>query len=66
MLTRQGRPDHFVTIGLSLLLVLLTGGLYYFYWTYLKMQTCNRYLGRNEFRWLIWLVLCPLTLGSIT
>lgn len=49
--------------GLSLLLTLVTCGIYNLYWNYMQMEICNRLLGREEFGFLRWIILSILTCG---
>jgi hypothetical protein len=55
--------DYRLNIPLYLVLSLFTCFLFDLYWNYRQMQACNELLGREEFRYWIWLFLCIITLG---
>jgi len=52
-----------LNIPLYLLLTLFTCFLFDLYWNYRQMQACNELLGREEFRWGVWLFFCIITFG---
>ncbi len=54
---------HHASIGLYLLLTLVTFGLFNLYWNYRQMQACNDLLGRREFGYWSWLLLTLVTCG---
>ena len=50
-------------IVLSLILTILTCGLYNLYWNAKQMETINSLIGRNEFNFWTWLlIICALHL----
>ena len=51
------------SIGLYLVLTILTCGLFNLYWNAKQMETCNTLLGGTEFSFFKWLVLTLLTCG---
>lgn len=57
------REDAEKNIALSILLTLVTCGLYNIYWNYCEMKTINALLGRKELDFVLWLVLSIITCG---
>ncbi len=53
--------DHYMSIPLFLILTIVTAGVFNLYWNYRQMQACNSMLGRVEFSFTLWIVLCLLT-----
>ena len=51
------------SIGVSIILCILTCGLYGFYWQYKQIQILNAWIGREEFSFLIWLLIGIITCG---
>jgi hypothetical protein len=70
-MTEHGyRPDtydserrHAVSIPLYLVLTIVTAFLFNIYWNYRQMDACNDLLGRDEFSFLGWVLLCLVTCG---
>ena len=64
-MTTPLRPfdQHRLSIALYLVVTILTCGLFNLYWNYRQMQACNEMLGRAEFSWLTWFLLCLVTCG---
>jgi Domain of unknown function (DUF4234) len=55
--------EHVRSIALSILLTLVTCGLYNLYWQYRQMQSVNDLLERDEYSFWPWLLLTLLTCG---
>ena len=55
--------DGVRSIALGVVFSILTLGIYYFYWQYKQMETLNAWLGREEYNFVLWLVLFFLTCG---
>ena len=55
--------DGVRSIVLGIIFSLLTCGLYSLYWQYKQMETLNGWLGRTDYRFWLWLLLCFLTCG---
>ncbi len=55
--------DGVRSIVLGIIFSLLTCGIYSLYWEYKQMATLNAWLGRTEYRFGFWLLLCILTCG---
>jgi hypothetical protein len=55
--------EHRRSIAVSLLLTLVTCGLYNFYWQYLQMLAANEMLARDKYRFLPWLAFTLITCG---
>ena len=55
--------DHALSIPLYLVLSILTCFLWDLYWNYRQMEACNDLLGRDEFRFWLWVFLCLITFG---
>lgn len=55
--------EHVRPIALSLILTLVTCGLYNFYWQYLQMLAANEMLGSEKYRFLPWLAFTLVTCG---
>ena len=51
------------SIGLGILLTLITCSIYGLYWQYKQMATLNAWLGRNEYSFWLWLLLSLITCG---
>ena len=51
------------SIALGIIFSLLTCGIYSLYWQYKQMKTLNGWLGRTDYRFLMWLLLSILTCG---
>ena len=51
-------------IGVSILLTLLTVGIYGLYWQYKQMKTLNAWLGTNEYSFWRWFFLSILNVSS--
>ena len=67
---RASRPEpyadeyrHYANIPLYLVLTIVTAFLFNLYWNYRQMEACNDLLGRDEFSFLKWLLLCLVTCG---
>jgi hypothetical protein len=54
---------HYTNIPLYLVLTIVTAFLFNLYWNYRQMEACNDLLGRDEFSFLKWLLLCLVTCG---
>ncbi|MHC4608488.1 MAG: DUF4234 domain-containing protein, partial [Planctomycetota bacterium] len=52
-----------ISIGLGIVLTMLTCGIYGLYWQYRQIETLNAWLGRREFSFWVWLLLSLLTCG---
>ena len=50
-------------VGLSLFLSVITCGAYGLYWNYTLFRAMNRLLGREEFDFVKWFLLCIITCG---
>lgn len=59
----QPRSEGVMSIAVSLILTLVTCGLFGLYWQYKQMQTLNRWLEREEFSFVTWLLLTIITCG---
>lgn len=57
------RADGVRSIALGIIFSLLTCGIYSLYWQYKQMETLNGWLGRTDYRFWLWLLLCILTCG---
>jgi hypothetical protein len=57
------RTEHRRSIGVCLLLTLVTCGLYDIYWQYRQMLCVNDMLGERKYRFWPWLLLTLFTLG---
>ncbi|HLU47707.1 MAG TPA: DUF4234 domain-containing protein [Planctomycetota bacterium] len=57
------RSRGVVSIGIGILLTLLTCGIYGLFWEYRQMATLNAWLGRREFSFWLWIILSILTCG---
>lgn len=55
--------DGVRSIALGIIFSLLTCGIYSLYWQYKQMVTLNAWLGRNDYRFWLWLFLSILTCG---
>lgn len=55
--------EAIVSIGLGILLSLVTCGIYLLFWEYRQMKTLNAWLGREEFDFLVWILLSLITCG---
>ena len=55
--------DGVRSIALGVVFSILTLGIYYCYWQYKQMETLNAWLGREEYNFVLWLVLFFLTCG---
>lgn len=55
--------DHRVEIALGIILSLVTCGLYNIYWNYKQFEAMNKLLGREEFKFVPWLLLSIVTCG---
>ena len=55
--------DGVRSIALGIIFSLLTCGIYSLYWQYKQMVTLNAWLGRNDYRFWLWLFLSFLTCG---
>ncbi|MFT7487264.1 MAG: hypothetical protein ACI9F9_003125 [Candidatus Paceibacteria bacterium] len=55
-----------ISIGVGIILVIVTCGLYAIYWQYKQMQTLNAFLGREEYDFMMWLLLGLVTCGLFT
>ena len=51
------------SIGLGIILTLLTCGFYGLYWQFKQLEALNAWLGREEFSFLVWLLLSIVTCG---
>ncbi len=47
----------------GIIFTVLTCGIYSLYWQYKQMATLNAWLGRTEYRFGLWLLLCIITCG---
>ena len=54
---------HKINIAIYIILTLVTFGLFNIYWNFRQMESCNALLGRKEFRFWPWLLLCLITCG---
>jgi len=59
----DGEDRHYTNIPLYLVLTIVTAFLFNLYWNYRQMEACNDLLGRDEFSFLKWLLLCLVTCG---
>lgn len=50
-------------IVVSIILSLVTCGIYSLYWQYKQMETLNAWLGRDEYNFWMWLLLSIVTCG---
>lgn len=57
------RRDAVTSIGVGILLSILTCGIYGLFWQYKQMQVLNAWLGRKEYDFLTWFLLSLLTCG---
>lgn len=57
------RQEAVISIGVGIILSLLTCGLYGLYWQYKQMEILNAWLGRKEYDFWIWLILSIITCG---
>jgi hypothetical protein len=57
------RQDAVVSIGVGIILSLITCGLYGLFWQYKQMDVLNAWLGRKEYDFWIWLLLSIVTCG---
>jgi hypothetical protein len=55
--------EHVRSIAVSLILTLVTCGLYNFYWQYRQMLATNEMLQRDKYRFLPWLLFTLITCG---
>ena len=55
--------DGVRSIALGIIFSFLTCGIYSLYWQYKQMVTLNAWLGRTDYRFGLWLLLCILTCG---
>ncbi|MCY4403684.1 MAG: DUF4234 domain-containing protein [Candidatus Poribacteria bacterium] len=57
--------NHSITqnIGLSVILSILTFGIYFLYWQYKQMKILNSWLGKDEYFFWRWFFLCIITCG---
>ena len=51
------------SIVTSILVTIITCGIYGIYWQFKQMATLNAWLGRNEYSFWLWFFLCILTCG---
>lgn len=69
--TDQGDYSHLdgderqyaASIPVYLVLTVLTLFVFNIYWNYKQMKACNALLGRVEFRFWVWVLLCLITFG---
>ncbi|MCP3914141.1 MAG: DUF4234 domain-containing protein [bacterium] len=63
----QGHPyprhDAIVSIGVGIILTVITCGIYGLFWNYKQMEVLNAWLGRREYDFVTWLVLSIITCG---
>lgn len=57
------RDEAVKSIGVGLVLTLLTCGIYGLFWQYKQMQVLNAWLGRREYDFLTWFLLSLITCG---
>ena len=57
------REEATVSIGIGILLTLITCGIYGLFWQYKQMNVLNAWLRRDEFNFFVWLLLAIVTLG---
>ena len=57
------RKSYSLSIPIYLVTSILTFGLFNLYWNYCQMRTCNELLGREEFSFGVWFLLCIVTCG---
>jgi hypothetical protein len=55
--------DYAASIPLYLVLTIFTCFIFDLYWNYRQMKACNELLGREEFRYWIWVFFCIITFG---
>jgi ABC-type thiamin/hydroxymethylpyrimidine transport system permease subunit len=55
--------EHVMDIAISVILSVVTFGLYDLYWNYRQMDACNDLVGRPEFSWGMWFLLTIITCG---
>ncbi len=51
------------SIGIGILVSILTCGIYGLYWQYKQMETLNAWLGRRDYSFWLWLFLTIITCG---
>ena len=61
--TPYPRQEAVVSIGVGIILTIITCGLYGLFWQYKQMQVLNAWLGRKEYDFWIWLILSIVTCG---
>ena len=57
------RSEGVRSIGLGIILTLVTCGIYGLYWQFKQMETLNFWLGREDYSFFLWLILSLLTCG---
>lgn len=55
--------DAIVSIGVGIILTIITCGIYGLFWQYKQMEVLNAWLGRKEYDFWIWLLLSLVTCG---
>lgn len=55
--------DAVVSIGVGIILSILTCGIYGLFWQYKQIEVLNAWLGRKEYDFWLWLVLSIVTCG---
>lgn len=55
--------DYRVEVALGIVLSVVTCGLYNIYWNYVQFKAMNQLLGREEFKFVPWLLLSLITCG---
>ena len=53
--------EYLKSIPLYLILTILTCGLFNLYWNYTQMKACNDALRREEFNFILWILLSIIT-----
>ena len=61
--TPYPRREAVISIGVGIILSILTCGLYGLFWQYKQMEVLNAWLGRKEYDFWIWLLLSIVTCG---
>ena len=57
------RGDAVKSVGVGIVLTLITCGIYGLFWQYKQMQVLNAWLGRREYDFATWFVLSLVTCG---
>ncbi len=57
------RHEAVISIGVGIILTIITCGLYGLYWNYKQMEILNAWLGRREYDFVTWILLSIVTCG---